>query len=361
MVNKSSFHVFIDRFLACHKKGVKFTSREVNIFSESWDISRDTTLKLFDLIKSMPPYDTREILSLNEARSCIVAMSKPMGEAVQVIELNLKKVNDAKALCLEDDFNIKKLQKKLKFKGFERKTKALDHVRTVCAHVDCRKYEYIGETREKITTFPQIYHDRCPLADVQVDTTNNEKLSDCKVMSNDGDCKKCTHNYKAHMHITYTTTIVEKEFLAKVTQAKIHHSKTLKAQREAFITELERSIEELEKEKKYIFECASHYGVFLKQNAMIPYNDSFSDYLDMLIKEEETKEKVIRDDKRIAELKESKQEYEQQKEIITKSIQSSSDSDKKELYINRIFEMKKELCSLKHNGETLNEALGIVK
>ena len=361
MVNKSSVHVFIDRFLACHKKGVEFTSREVNVFSESWDISRDTTLKLFNLIKSMPPYDTREILSLNEARSCIVAMSKPMGEAVQLIELNLKKVNDAKALCSEDDFNIKKLQKKLRFKGFERKTKVLDHPRTVCAHVDCRKYEYIGETREKITTFPQICHDRCPLEDVQVESTNNEKLSGCKVMSDNGDCKKCTHNYKAHMHITYTTTIVEKEFLAKVTQSKINDCKNSKAQREAFITELERNIEELEKEKKFIFECASHYGVFLDQNAMIPYNDSFSDYLDMLIKEEEMKEKVIRDDKRIAELKESKQAYEQQKEIITKSIQSSSDSDKKELYMDRIFEMKEKLCSLKHNGNTLKEALGIVK
>ena len=309
----------------------------------------------------MPPYDTREILSLNEARSCIVAMSKPMGEAVQLIELNLKKVNDAKALCSEDDFNIKKLQKKLRFKGFERKTKVLDHPRTVCAHVDCRKYEYIGETREKITTFPQICHDGCPLEDVQVESTNNEKLSGCKVMSNNGDCKKCTHNYKAHMHITYTTTIVEKEFLAKVTQSKINDCKNSKAQREAFITELERNIEELEKEKKFIFECASHYGVFLDQNAMIPYNDSFSDYLDMLIKEEEMKEKVIRDDKRIAELKESKQAYEQQKEIITKSIQSSSDSDKKELYMDRIFEMKEKLCSLKHNGNTLKEALGIVK
>ena len=124
---------------------------------------------------------------------------------------------------------------------------------------------------------------------------------------------------------------------------------------------VERNIEELEKEKKFIFECASHYGVFLDQNAMIPYNDSFSDYLDMLIKEEEMKEKVIRDDKRIAELKESKQAYEQQKEIITKSIQSSSDSDKKELYMDRIFEMKEKLCSLKHNGNTLKEALGIVK
>lgn len=43
---------------------------------------------------------------------------------------------------------------------------------------------------------------------------------------------------------------------------------------------------------------------------MIPYNDSFGDYVDMLIKDEEAKKEEIRDDGKIRKLKEEKLTYE---------------------------------------------------
>lgn len=88
--------------------------------------------------------------------------------------------------------------------------------------------------------------------------------------------------------------------------------------------------------------------------AMIPYNDSFSDYLDMLIKDEQTKEEVDKD--RIDQLIEDKRTYEKKKQIIIRET-SSADSDGKVIQIERIYEMRKELCCLKHNGKDLKEAL----
>ena len=88
-----------DRFLACHKSGIQFTSEEVELYSKSWVKSCDTTCKLFDLVKNMKPHDTKKTLSLNEARNCIIAMSKPMGQAVQLIEINLKTIKDVKDQC----------------------------------------------------------------------------------------------------------------------------------------------------------------------------------------------------------------------------------------------------------------------
>ena len=67
---------------------------------------------------------------------------------------------------------------------------------------------------------------------------------------------------------------------------------------------------------------------------MIPYNDSFSEYLDMLIREEEAKEDLIRDDKKIKQLKNDKQAYEERKNVITKNITdaiTSGSKDKKEV------------------------------
>ena len=56
---------FIDRFLACHKSGIQFTPEEVDVYSNSWVKSCETTRQLFDLVKTMQPHETKKTLSLN--------------------------------------------------------------------------------------------------------------------------------------------------------------------------------------------------------------------------------------------------------------------------------------------------------
>ena len=211
-----------------------FTPEETDLYSKSWDKSCDTTRKIFDYVTKLQPHDTKKTLSLNEARNCIIAMSKPMDEAVQLIEMNLKNIN--------------------------------------------------------------------------------EKSS-------------------------------------------------MKGKKQAFIDELTKRIKEYEEEKKFIFDCASHFGVFLKENAMIPFNDSVSEYLDMLIRDEEHMEVAIRDYRRITQLRKDKQTYEQRKRIIEENIKSSSGGKRIPTFIpiETINKMREDLCSLPHNGRTLREALGTSK
>lgn len=71
------------------------------------------------------------------------------------------------------------------------------------------------------------------------------------------------------MHMTYTADLVEKEFLSKKVQDLIRQKADVKSQKEAFILELETHKKELEKEKETIYDSASFFGVFLKENAMI--------------------------------------------------------------------------------------------
>ena len=263
--NKIEFS-FLERFLACQKKGVEFEEEEAELFSKSWEKSRDTTARLFNFVKSMTPHETKKTLSLNEARNFIIAMSKPMGEAVQLIEMNLKEVELIKKLVKQDNDEIEKFQERLHF-------------------------------RER-------------------------------------------HSSKI--------------------QAEIKQKTSVKEQKEALIRELEKQIKENKEEREFIYKCASHFGAFLKQNASIPYNDSFSKYLDVLIKEEEAKEKVIRDDKRIEQLKKDKVSYEGQKKAIIEQTSSSTEGEGNVIQIQKIYEMKNKLCSLKHNGKTLKKALGTV-
>ena len=313
-------------------------------------------MKLFEFVKGMPPHDTKKTVSLNEARNFIVAMSKPMGEAVELIDRNSKEIEKAKNQCKADDDEIQKFQDRLHFKGLERKRNYLDHPITVCTHEDCKEYKLIGKSKQQETIYSQICHDHCYLKGIPVETTNNQQLYNCRAMAN-GTCRHCKHDYRDHMHMTYTTSLVEATFLSDAVQKEINDLNNVKEKKEKFIAVLEKRIEEYEEEKEVLYRCASHFGAFLKQNAMIPYNDSFSDYLDMLIKDEQTKEEVDKD--RIDQLIEDKRTYEKKKQIIIRET-SSADSDGKVIQIERIYEMRKELCCLKHNGKDLKEALGTV-
>ena len=282
-----------------------------------------------------------------------------MGQAVQLIEINLEKINDVKDQCKIYDADIRSFQAELHFKAFELERQQLDYPMTVCAAESCKRYVNVGKSRERNTVYEQVCHDHCYLSGVPVETTNDEQLRGCAAMS-DGKCTQCRFNcdYTFHMHITYTTDLVEQEFLSEDAQKKIKEKSDLKSQKESFIVTLERSIKELEDEKKFIYECASYFGVFLKENAMIAYNDSFSEYLDMLIREEEAKERVIRDDRKIQKMKKDKQTYETKKKVIMMNMASGCKDKNAVIPIEKIYEMRQKLCSLKHNGRSLREALG---
>ena len=345
------------RFLACNKKGIKFTPKEVNLYSESWDLSCETTSKLFQRVMEMKPHDTKKTLSLNEARNYIIALSKPMGETFELITMNLKRIDDETEKCKIFDSDISTFRAHLKFKGFDLIVEPLDYPMTVCAGDECKTYAKVGEENVTRTVYDQICHDHCYLPGVSVETINNDKLYKCRAM-HEGQCTKCRHSYSEHMHITYKTTLVETEFLTKEAQSLIMMKEDMKSQKEAFIDTLKLRSKEYKREKDFIYECASFFGIFLKKNAMIPYNDSFGDYVDMLIKDEEAKKEEIRDKGKIEKLKEEKQQYEMKKRLIKTTISSSSEGKFKTSPVEEIYKRKKKLCSLKHNGRILREAFG---
>ena len=349
----------IDRFLACHRKGIKFTPKNVGIYKESWDLSCETTTKLFDKVMEMKPHETKETLSLNNAREYTLALAKPMAETVELININLKKIKAEKEKCKACESDMNSFRAQLKFKGFDLTFVKLEYPMTVCAGQGCKTYVNVGEDRVRHTVYNQICHDHCYLSGVPYETINNEKLRDCKAMKNDL-CSKCSHSYKVHMHITYKTTLVQNEFLSKETREIIFQKKDMKSQKEEFIRLLEAQIDELKKEKKYIYESACFFGVFLKNNAMIPYNDAFGEYIDMLIQDEEAKEKEIRDPEKIKKLVKENQAYEEKKKLLIETMASRSEGESGNLHIEQIYARKEKLCSLKHNGKMLKEALGMI-
>ena len=100
----------INRFLACQRKGIEFTSEKVQAYQKSWDKSCENTIKLFDRVMEMKPHETKETLSINSAREFTAALAKPMAEAVELINFNLKTIKTEKEKCKAYDSDIKNFE-----------------------------------------------------------------------------------------------------------------------------------------------------------------------------------------------------------------------------------------------------------
>ena len=102
-------------------------------------------------------------------------------------------------------------------------------------------------------------------------------------------------------------------------------------------------------------ESAAKFATFMKKEAVIPFNDSFDEYLDMLITDERNKSAEIRDQKKIDNLIENKRIYGEQIKTLKHAINSGSNKD---IGAKDIYETKKKLMGLKHYGPTLKDTLG---
>ena len=124
--------LFLYRFLTCLKKEIEFEEDEIDLYSKSWTKSRDTTIKLFERVMKVKPHETTKTLSLNEARNYVLALSKPMGEAVGLINANLRAVERQKEELQVFDADIKAFQEQLNFKEFDLEIEKLEYPMTVC-------------------------------------------------------------------------------------------------------------------------------------------------------------------------------------------------------------------------------------
>ena len=160
---------------------------------------------------------------MNEARRIIVAMSKPLAEVAKTIDYNVHAAKRANEELLLAQNDLKTLQDKWEFSGYDIECTTLDLPKTVCTHWSCVKHVKIGSSKIYNTIYSQICHNPCLLRDVPTETRNNRDLMFCACMdypdtpdSYVGDnvkCKLCKHSYRSHVHITYHTKLVEREFL----------------------------------------------------------------------------------------------------------------------------------------------------
>ncbi|XP_041461184.1 uncharacterized protein LOC121412439 [Lytechinus variegatus] len=341
------------RFLACIKNGVMFNEADIATYSSSWDRSVEETMRLLKYVESeLTPHNVKETIGMNEARRIILAMGKPLAEVANTINQNVEVAREITKIILKANNEISTLKEVLKFKGYDVSRKELNYPRTVCASPKCISYVPVGNTMVQNTVYETICHSHCHLPGVPIETTNNIQLYNCQAMT-DGTCDTCQHSYKEHMHITYDLVKTETEFLSPKIQSEINRIRNKKSKIQTMIHEINNKIEELKVEEKIIMETAAKFGSFLKSNALIPYNDAVDDYLDMCIKQEEAKQGKYRNETILDTMRNTKQEYNKQREILDIALKEGANENVTEP--EHVKELQENLFQLKHFGATLRK------
>lgn len=96
-------------------------------------------------------------------------------------------------------------------------------------------------------------------------------------------CKKCNCHYSKHMHIYYETKLCETRIEdSNVVSQITDHVSALK-EVESLIQEMQKIKEQLENEHEFILNITAQFACFLRKNAITPYNDAYSTYVNYLI------------------------------------------------------------------------------
>lgn len=207
------------------------------------------------------------------------------------------------------------------------------------------------------TVYKSGCHSPCYLNNVKLDSIGDDRLRSCSAMQGEH-CRVCGHHWMDHLHVEYLLEEGMKEVEDPDIKALMKNNASIRTQKEAAIAAKKHFIEEIEAELDTIRSAAAQFGIFLKRNAIMPYNDATLDYLDRCIEEEAGKVQAGGSGDELDNLKQNRKEYEQEihhlEEYMTKGTQ--------ELLLDQagVDILMKDLYSLKHYGSMLSDMCNVI-
>ncbi|KAE9551195.1 hypothetical protein FO519_005608 [Halicephalobus sp. NKZ332] len=150
--------------------------------------------------------------------------------------------------------------------------------KTVCTSKKCSKWT-TNSDGEEIFEYTQVCHEDCHLKNVVYGKMPQDALIDCQAFDLDKNCMKCRCSYTLHTHIYYNLQNVVK------TEKIIPKSE---AESDAYI---KQHVEQLEKMRKAISDAFFTAYQFLHQNAVLTFNETLIERIDMEIRVQETSNK----------------------------------------------------------------------
>ncbi|XP_023311754.1 uncharacterized protein LOC111692176 [Anoplophora glabripennis] len=349
------------RFLAAVKKKVEFGTSIKQRNYESWKRSVDQCFNLIKYITGdsqqppLKPHFIKSTSAINEARRLIVQLSQPLAEISQLISDNLYALKKHKEnLDLNSD-TLDELRQKLYMPVIGLDVITLTQPVTVCASRKCAEIYKVNDINK--WHYKQRCHDPCFLKNVPKEVVGSPELVKCAAIdSSTSACMKCHCDFSTHMHVYYMTKTVENKTVDKNVKQTIDSKEVLLQNARKLITDISRRKDELENEHNIIVRTCAKFAHFLQNNAIIPFSDSYKDYIEYLIMREKSLGPLSQMSV-IHHLQKLLQEYEEAKQSFSEALLLQKKIGESDVLITpqKIQESIQELYRLKYNGKKIKE------
>lgn len=309
------------KFLCANHAGIEFDKDDQDDYERSWDKSKIETERLFTYISQLTPHNVKDTVTLNDARRMILTLAKPLADITSNIQTNIKIMDDKKRILQSHNTKDGNLSQKLLITTVSIEAIPLGYPRTVCTAEKCIETRNIPNTENTLQTIYKTHcHTHCYLNNIVPERVPDPGLRQCAAMAGKENCQQCSCRWETHMHITYDQVQKSTQTKDPEIERLIKDNADEKTISDTAIKNCNTMIKELEHEQKVITQISVKYGIFLKKNAILPYNDVYEDYLNHAIKEEERCAVETRDTVKLDKLKQMIDEYREERKIIENAM-----------------------------------------
>ncbi|KAF7557514.1 hypothetical protein G7046_g6018 [Stylonectria norvegica] len=276
------------RYLAAYKRGVTLPDEED--FRKSWTRSTDEARRLVLHFQGLRPHQVRNTMSMNGARTLTMELTKPMAAISQLIRGSILKLEEQRRELQDTRLGADKLRKKLHLETLQFATKQLEQPRTVCTRASCCDVKDSGKGNgEVVTVHKSVCHATCKLRNVRQDTLADPAIMRCIAFKGADKCTACGHRWQQHIHVLYELEPMTVRVRDSEVERQLQANSDDVTVRQAGLRDVERLVKAYWGERREMQEAMAQFALFLKRNAMAPFNDATVEYLDMLIQEEAVK------------------------------------------------------------------------
>ena len=342
------------RYLAAYKQNSEMENKPD--FVNSWKKSSDEAQRMLAYFRTKDPHPVKSTMGLNGTRTLITQLTKPMAEISKQISANVATMEDDVRALQDTRLTGDKLKQKLRPEITLLRQKSLDNPRTVCKGQGCMEQKDDGQgigTME--TDYPNPCHAPCYLDNVPINTTAYPDIQYCAAFSGKMECNRCGHHWTMHMHILYEIETHKARITDTTIEQQIKQHTSDVVMKETAINNRKVLMAEMRAEHAQIRDAAAKFGLWMKANSIIPYNDATLAYLDVLITNEQAKVDAggLNNKKVLADLEEDKRKHEELVAVLTASMKSSGKTQPiEQAEVDRIVQS---LYNLKHFGKSLEE------
>lgn len=263
------------RYLAAKKLRNKNIASQATV-EDSWIQSAKEARRLIRTTMKLPVHRVQETLALYRTRNMIAGMTKPMVAIVTAIKATKAKHAEAQEKLSELQAEGLKLDENFKVDYVVPVRRNLKEPQTVCSDPSCGKPVLVDNI--SIKQYTKICHEACYIETAE-ETVGLPELAKCSAFGNNGqNCSVCGHPWSVHLHVSY-----------RLDHESLPNPAVYKAIRDNVngLVSLEDTLAVIEKKKKQLDEAnqlvqqsLAIFGIYLKHNAMVAFNDAIIKYLD---------------------------------------------------------------------------------